>query len=45
MRVGAGRCTQPTTRSRLIDYELQHVRSIHLAVHYPNENVYGLSLS
>lgn len=38
-----GRSYKP--RSRLIGYESQHTRGIHLAVHYPNENVYRLDLT
>ena len=33
-----------TEGSRLIGYKSQHVPSIHLAVHYPDENVYTLDI-
>lgn len=46
-----GRARVPNTHawrwirgSRLIGYKSQHVASIHLAVHYPDENVYTLDI-
>lgn len=36
--------TVNTEGSRLIGYKSQHVASIHLAVHYPDENVYTLDI-
>lgn len=38
------RVTVNTEGSRLIGYKSQHVASIHLAVHYPDENVYTLDI-
>lgn len=44
IRVSVNVGARELTGSRLIGYKSQHVRSIHLAVHYPDENVYRLDL-